>query len=231
MTRILSLFVMIACLLPAPGGAQTLQEASAEDVAIAFYKTAGLTPKYSELIPRVSPYRDTPQARRTRVLEAEKYRLAAKWRDFKPGRSALVIRTPATLTLYGGEAGGALRGYGLKLGEGEADYFLYEYAGHRFALIPLAASDKLKGPLDADAAAGLEALLNGRVFRASAVLRLVPVDAKTGFRVRAADGELYWPLGARIAGVTLYDRGEMLWELPIAREAPSLLPPGVKGGG
>lgn len=70
---------------------------SAEDVAIAFYKTGNLVPNFEKWIKETDPYKHTALGRRDKVMEEEKYRLKKAYQDFDPKNNLLTIKTTAII--------------------------------------------------------------------------------------------------------------------------------------
>ncbi len=215
MTRLaLCLLVIFVAALPASVRAQTLDTASSEDVAIAFYKIAGLTPSFSAWAKDTKLYHDTPLARRPAIAAQEAERLKKAYTDYSPARDILNLATLAHVTLQETTAASPdQKQYTLSwtFMEDNGNFFPYEYRGMLFALVPQKVEDYENDTLTKDQYDRLKtALGNGKDARI--ILQLRGQYANPAEPMTLYDREV-WPLAGMIAGVTLWGSdGALLWE-------------------
>jgi hypothetical protein len=112
---------------------------SAEDVAIAFYKTGEVVPNFKNWITARAPYNLTPVARRKRMMKAELLRLNTAFQEFDPEKNLLSIRTAAHLEPFTKENEDGEIIYGLTLRfdkSNEVFYLPYEFLKQNIMIVP-----------------------------------------------------------------------------------------------
>ena len=70
---------------------------TAQDVAIAFYKTGDTVPNFKNWVEETEPYKTTPLAKRPQVMETELTKLQKAYQAFSPTKDYLLLRTYVSL--------------------------------------------------------------------------------------------------------------------------------------
>ncbi len=182
--------------------------ASAEDVAIAFYKTAGIKPAFTNWIKPQEPYISTAPFLRPGVLAEEKARLEKRYDDFDPASDTLAVRINTQAVLN--ERDGMPFLTFVFPGQ-EAGFFPFPFLEHHFALIP-SNPEKLSGAaLQTTETAFLRnALKQGRSY--TLIVELAPQKADIS-QLHDVDGVKYWAFTVNIIVRSLWDEtGALLWE-------------------
>ena len=214
MTRFAFYWLFALC-LSLPASAQTIKSATAEDVAIAFYKIAGLTPSFSAWAEDTRRYHETPFALRDKVRAEEAARLSRAYDRYSPATQTLDLATTARVEIEAiPDPDNALivrHVLRWRLAEEQASFFPYEYRDTVFALIP----QKLDAFQEADitpAQAEHIAQKIGAADNVPVIIQLRGLQADAAKPV-SLYGQDVWALAAGVAGVTLWDRaGGLIWE-------------------
>lgn len=131
--------IFLALLLPATAQAQRDEgSATGEDVAIAFFKTAGENPDFDLWAKNTRDYKRAAPARANETLDKEKQRLMVKWRDYNSSEDVLNIRSTVSIELKSTLAKDGTQHYWMYLSfeAGDITYFPFEFQDYKFALIP-----------------------------------------------------------------------------------------------
>ncbi len=141
------LFRLPACMTAAlaalflcfPAGAQTnFATSSNEDVAIAFFKTAGVKPDFTKWAKESREYKITAPTRVDDYLYKESQRLMRRWKEYDPETS--LIRVGATVSVVlehlADKEGGEFFRMTISFDKGDVTYFPYEFQEYKFAVVP-----------------------------------------------------------------------------------------------
>lgn len=113
--------------------------ATAEDVAIAFYKTANIVPDFKDWIKKQQPYSTTALARRPKIMEQELIRLKGLYSQYDPLTDILRIKTSSLILPFktNNDSGQEVYGVSVILDPDKAiEYFPYEYLDRNIMLVP-----------------------------------------------------------------------------------------------
>lgn len=193
-----------------------LQFASAEDIAIAFYKTGGHVPNFEKWVTSREPYNLTPAARRPQMLENELVRLQSQYQNFNPRTDHLIIRslvrlsplhTPAT-------AENPEDTYSMSIAFAnapEATYFPYDFMEERIIVMPVALDKHFNPSVSANEYRFLEENLRQSAEN-TLIMRLKPVRADLS-QPHMIDGLPQWVMTADIDTLEVWSKqGRLLWE-------------------
>jgi hypothetical protein len=200
----------------APARAQAPDIAEPEDVALAFYKVAGLRPAFAVWAEESERYHLAPVARRPRVLAEEAGRLLAAYNAYDPANDLLNVSTTALVTLREEPDPDNItrsRHFLLwDLDSKDGDIFPYAFRDTTFALVPHKLDSFKRAPISADQHRYLAERLGGTLKRARMVLHMRGqyADAQKPITMYGHD---VWALVTLMAGVSLWaDDGGILWE-------------------
>jgi len=129
----------LALLFPAMAIAQQNDgSASAEDVAIAFFKAAGENPDFDLWAKNTRDYKRAAPAQANEILDKEKQRLMVKWREYKSAENVLDIRGNVSVELKSTLEKDGTQHYWMYLSfeAGDITYFPFEFQDYKFAVIP-----------------------------------------------------------------------------------------------
>jgi len=112
--------------------------ANGEDVAIAFFKTAGENPDFELWAKKTTDYRRAAPARAQGVLDKEKQRLMTRWREYNSDEDTLNVRGHVAVELKSTMDENDAQHYWMyiKFKAGEITYFPFRYQDYKFAVIP-----------------------------------------------------------------------------------------------
>lgn len=212
--RIFTLLALVV-LAAFPARAQAPDIATAEQVAIAFYKTAGLTPGFSAWAQDTDLYHHTPIARRDSVAAQEAVRLQQAYAQFSPEKDLLNVATTAVVSLSEEpdpeNITRPLYFVRWHLNSENADFFPYEHRDMVFVLAPHGIQEFQQGEVTAEQYAYIkERMGNNRNVRILLHMRAQQADASAPVEIF---GEEVWVLRTLMAGATLWDaEGGLLWE-------------------
>lgn len=201
--------------LALPVRAQSIDVATAEQVAIAFYKTAGLRPNFASWARDTDEYRHTPVARRERVEAQIAGRLSESYTRYSPESDLLNVATMAIVSLSEEpDPDNITRVNHFILWHfisENSDFFPYEYRDAVFALAPLGIKDFQRAAITPEQYTYLrERMGNTRRFKILLHMRAQQADGTAPVKIF---GEDVWALRTLMAGVSLWNAdGSMLWE-------------------
>jgi hypothetical protein len=212
--------------LSSPAAAQRLEFSTSQDVALAFYKTADITPNFERWVAETEPYNLTPLGRRPQVMEEETAKLFNEYNAFDPDEDFLTIRTFVTLSPVSGTDDNGTPFYRLDLVYPDAPeivYFPYEFRDQHFAVMPYNTESVMSSPI----ARTEHTFLKENTHPARPylfALRLKPVQAMTDAPYKLDEHE-QWVLKTNVASAEIWsDTGVLLWEY----SAPWYVAPQVK---
>ncbi len=189
-----------------------LAQSSAEDVAMAFYKTGGITPKFRSWIKNSETYQNTQPARRLRHMESELERLRTKFAALDPARKTLSIETEGTVILDQDpqSPGLTLRFERPATSAGLPLIFPYENKGTSFGLYAQELDPEIIFHLPAGPDRTFDARLkNDRTYPVRLILK--PVQSRTEAPVGIGKNAI-WILETDLAGLTIEtETGLVLW--------------------
>jgi len=136
MKKIIIFIVVVLSFVPVNVMAQAerIRLSTSEDIAIAFYRTANITPDFKKWIWQRKPYKLTPASQRPRVFEEEMARLQGTFQGFSKRRDRLTLRFPVDIKPT--EQDGVYRmGMTLK-GLDQAHYLSMSFLEEQIAIFP-----------------------------------------------------------------------------------------------
>jgi hypothetical protein len=113
--------------------------ATAEDVAIAFYKTGNIVPDFEKWVKQQEPYSTTALARRPKIMERELIRFKRLYSSYDPLTDILRIKTSSSIEPFKtkNKAGGEIYAVRITLDpDQEIEYFPYEHLNRNIMLVP-----------------------------------------------------------------------------------------------
>ncbi len=211
---------MAMIFVPTGGQAQNerIRLSSPEDVAIAFYRTANITPDFKIWVWDRSPYVDTPAAKRKQVFEEELARLQQAFLSFNKRRDYLTLRIPVDINL---SENGDEYNLDMKIkGVEQANYVSYPFLTMEFAIFPFNMDKIMNSKIDFDLYDRLRTLQQEKQTPYLVVVNEVTqADPSRPYEI---EGASRWVLKTKIQFMTLYTQsGQVLWEYL----APSTLSP------
>ncbi len=135
----LALFILTGQLLISPALAQIKSQTSTgEDIAIAFFKTAGTNPDFDLWAAGGAKYKNAPPASGGKTLGEEKQRLMRLWQDYDTDHDTLDVKSPVLVELKKtmDSKGDEQYWMYMEFAQGKATYFPYVYQEYKFAVIP-----------------------------------------------------------------------------------------------
>lgn len=187
---------------------------SAEDIAIAFYKSGRVVPNFKRWIEKRPPYKLTSPTRRPKVMEEEMLRLQTAYQQFNPSQDYLMIRTFVQLEPKENIDEEGVTSYELKMTfdkASEALYFPYEFLSERIVVMP-AKLDKLmvseinKYQYDMISEETRNSAVNMMVAR----LRVRKADLSRPYNI---DGIEQWALTTDVVSLEVWSKqNRLLWE-------------------
>lgn len=215
MTRFALCVLMALICLSVPARAQSVEVATPEAVAIAFYKVAGLQPNFSAWASDTPLYHDTPVARRPKIQAQEAARLQQAYQAYSPATHLLNVATSAVVTLDESpdpeNPARLLHHLDWAFTSDNSDFFPYEYRGMVFALVAQKMDGFQSAAITADQYRYIKERL-GNLKRVRLVLHMRGISANGSAPVEVF-GEEVWALAASVTGVTLWSAdGSLVWE-------------------
>lgn len=207
--------LLLTVWLAAPALAQSIKPVTPEEVAIAFYKVAGLKPSFASWAEDTQRFHEAPFARRDQVRAEEAERLSRAYETYSPATHTLNLSTSAEVELIEepDPDNSLIVHHRLrwKLSEDNANFFPYEYRDTLFALVPQKIEDFQEAAITAAQAKNIKSRLgSGRAIPILIQLRALKADASKPVSVYGQD---VWVIAAGVAGITLWDKsGGLLWE-------------------
>jgi len=217
---ILCLSLFIALNIPSTVQAQNSRTLSqTEDVAIAFYKTGDITPDFEQWIKKTSPYRDTPAAKRPKVMEEQLTRLINKYDGYNGDADSLKLRALVELDpqehVVVSEENDMVKdiSHSLKIDFKYAPdifYFPFEHADQTFTIMPFNLEEILNVTIDEDYYEFFSEVSqsNDKLYLH---LSMKPREAVTDRPVEI-DGTNQWILKTDIATAEIWKRDRLIWE-------------------
>ncbi len=191
----------------------TTKFSSAEDVAIAFYKTGKVIPNFERWITERVPYNETAWALRAKVMKAEKERLKNAYMSFNPEKDQLIIRTNVNLKTQEAIIGDK-KIYHLKINFSKAPdafYFPYNFLGVNIAVTPKSLKKTLNPQISSQLYDFLQTELNEKNSNAM-IIRLRPEKADITQPYKINDLQ-QWVMTASISSIEIWSKdGRILWD-------------------
>ena len=194
---------------------------SAEDIAIAFYKTASVQPPYESWVQSQKPYSETPLARRPKVLEEETQRLAKLYNDYRPSRDLLLIRTnmkliPSMETIEDDNF------YFLKMDIGSdlSNFYLpYAYNDQNFMIVPADFKRFDKFPITEQEFQTITSNTNPKR-SIPLLMELLPQEADFS-QPYMVDGIAQWMMSTHLVGMQSWsNNGQLIWQYTTTNYTP-----------
>ena len=145
-----TLAFLLVSMLCTPAMAQVKRtDASAEDIAIAFFKTAETNPDFDLWAGNTSKYKSAAPARGKATFVEEKQRLIRLWNEFDPKLDTIDILTTVNVELKAttDEKGTDHYALAFDFSRDDSIYFPYSYQDYKFAVIPQMMDKMLVQPL------------------------------------------------------------------------------------
>lgn len=200
-----------ALFLIAPLWAQSerVKLSSSEEIAIAFYRTAGAVPDFRRWIWDRVPYKTTPPARRPNVFEVEMQRLQASFQIFNKRRDSLTIKVPVDLNPHRTDEQYYI-GMTVK-GLAQSHYVSTRFMEQNIALFPYGMDLLMDSPIDKELYGALKVLNTIRA-KPFVIMTLKAKEANIK-RPHQIDDLQQWVFKTKVQNMTLYTQnGERLWE-------------------
>lgn len=132
-------FVLLSLAVATDARAQMREKPSSEeDVAIAFFKTAGTNPDFDLWAKGTQEYKTTAPARASEYLFREKQRLMRLWQKYDNQEPIIDVKAPVLLEVKTttDEKGDESYWMYISFGKEEAAYFPYKFQEYQIAVIP-----------------------------------------------------------------------------------------------
>lgn len=209
------LTVLLCQLFSGTSLAQAPEKSSTnEDVAIAFFKTGGVTPDFTKWAMKSDKHATVQKAREKEYLEKELRRYNELWNAYDPARDMIAVKATAAVSLGTAvsAAGEVSHSMTILFDKGAADYFPFQYQDYMIAVIPQKLNQFLAQSLPPEQFNLLQASFDGKASgRAVLYFLLKPVKADMS-RPYEMDGHEQWMFVTDIAGLSLKNaRGQPLW--------------------
>lgn len=214
-----------AVFIALPGIVQAQSEritlSTPEDIAIAFYRTANVTPNFRNWIWDRTPYKKTPAAHRDRVFDAEMSRIQTAWQGFNKRRDYLTVRFPVDIAVRD-DSGAYHIGMTIK-GLNQAHYLSYTFMKEQIAIFPFDMDVIMDSSIDEPLYLRLKAM-NQRKERPF-ILAVLEAKQANATRPHEIDGVQQWVLKAKVQGLSLYSGdGGLVWQyLAPIKLSPNIL--------
>lgn len=206
-----SFFILFIALTgPAHAKERLTAVSTPEDVALAFYKTAGERPAFDKWIKFNSVYITAPLTRREDVYAQEIDRLSKKWDSLDLEKDYLTVRTAVRARLLDIPEG--KKQIEILIPGGKVDYFPYVFMEENFAVLPDELTPHLTPVLSDQEKTFVEQHLGPMSRKFFLTVELKPLKADTS-GTQVIDGQPQWLLSARLASLALWSpSGFLLWE-------------------
>lgn len=148
----LLLLAAIVCMMPVMAHAQSQNASTAEDVAIAFFKTGDTNPDFDLWAKSSRDYKVAPPVRADEVLFNEKQRLMKKWQDYDTREGVLNVESMVSVELKTVQRKDGSEEYWMYilLPQKDAVYFPFKFYKYDFAVIPQQIESLMIQPLQRD---------------------------------------------------------------------------------
>jgi hypothetical protein len=139
--RVLLYSGIVVCTLffSPPAKSQTEAEiSSSEDVAIAFFRTAGANPDFGLWAKNHEEYKRQSETRAADFLFKEKQRLIKRWQDYEQDRDLITVHMTVNIALEQLPSEESENHYLMHMDfeQGSLTYFPFEYQDYKIAVIP-----------------------------------------------------------------------------------------------
>lgn len=120
-----------------------------EQVAIAFFKTDGLTPNFEQWARNNDSFKRVAPTRVAKYIDGEKQRFSKIWHNYNPEEDFIVVKTRVDLNISARTPKDMPQEYWLNIQfiEGDASYFPIVFQDYNFAIIPQKMETLLLQPL------------------------------------------------------------------------------------
>lgn len=182
---------------------------SIEDMAIAFYKTGGVKPSFTNWAKEMDPYLSTAQARREEVLSKEVLRLRTKYKEYDPDNDLLLIKTDALIHFDGTRGPQTMR---LEFRKGHIDHFPYQFLDQVIAVVPHKIQDLMVTEVTEEQAEFIRKNTRRTPRKGLMVIELAPKQADLS-RPHDLDGTMQWLFLTDVVHLSLWGKGGVrVWE-------------------
>lgn len=193
---------------------------TAQDVAIAFYKTGDTVPNFKNWVEETEPYKTTPLAKRPQVMETELTKLQKAYQAFSPTKDYLLLRTYVSLKPKMVEPvpsedlsqENMEPSYSMDItfsNAPEALYFPYDFIGQRIAVMPYELDSFMSQDLSKEEHDFIQSKLTGQNLM---VVRLKCRESDLSLPHKI-DGIHQWVFKTEIASMEIWNnKGLLLWE-------------------
>lgn len=178
---------------------------SGEDVAIAFFKTAGTNPDFERWAKGTKEYKTVAPARAKEYLHRERQRLMGAWQKYDRQEPILDIKVNVLLEVKTtiDKDGNEFYWIYISFGKDDAVYFPYEFQDYKIAVVPQMIETLMIQPLQKEQYTMiLEEFENKAVGTGAMFMQLKPVKAYI-HQPYKIDNEDQWVLLADIATMSI----------------------------
>lgn len=217
--------MMMAAILPAYAAEKL---SSNEDVAIAFFKTGGVTPDFTKWALKSDKHATVPKPREAEYLAKEIRRTRELWENYDPEKDTITLKTMVDVKLATeiDEKGLPHHSMTLSFEKGAADYFPFKFQDYIIAVVPQKLNQLLAQSLPPEQFSLFQTEFDNKWSgRGLLYFELKPVKADMS-RPYEMDGHEQWMLVADVASLSLKNpRGSALWNY----SAPWHITPTTRG--
>lgn len=180
-----------------------------EDIAIAFYRTGGITPDFKRWIWDRAPFKLAPAALRPRIFKEEMLRIRTAHQTFNKKRDYLTVKLPVDLKPRK-EDDKYYMGMTLK-GLDQAHYMSYQFMKEQIAVFPYGL-DLIMDSMITSSLYEQLGMLNQKKNVPFVIIAMEAKEADTS-RPYQIDNLQQWIFRTKIQTMTLYTAaGDLLWE-------------------
>ncbi len=187
---------------------------SAEEVALAFYRTGKIRPNFESWIKKREPYSKTAVARRPKVYTQELERLKISYNSFNPEEDILVVRTLSNVKLSEKKDEKENITYHAKaqfIAAPDVTYFPYDFLGERIALFPYDLDDMLNREISKQQHQYIDKKIKPRD-QLKTIIRMRPYEADFT-QPHKIDGLDQWAFKTKIASIEFWNsENTLIWE-------------------
>lgn len=200
---LLMVFFSLTVLTPSAQAVE-IPASTPEEVAIAFFKTDGITPNFEFWARNSDTFKRTAPTRVAKYVEGEKRRLSDIWHNYNPEEDFIVVKTRVDLNISARTPKDQPQEYWLNIQfiEGDPSYFPIIYQNYKFALIPQKMETLLRQSLKREQFDVLHQSLGATQGYADLYVQLKPVRAHTN-QPFIVDGEERWMLLCDVIGMEI----------------------------
>jgi len=210
MEKIIIFIALALLIVPLSVSAQSerVKLSSAEDIAIAFYRTANITPDFKKWIWQRRPYKLTPASQRPRVFEEEMARLQGTFQGFNKRRDRILVKFPVDINAV--EKDGIYKAGMTLKGLDQAHYVSVSFLEEHIALFPYGMDGIMDSVIDASVYAQLKEM--NQIKAKPYALIVMQADEANVDRPYEIDGLQQWVFKTRIEALSLYTEEGLIWE-------------------